>query len=176
MKKFYVLPGIIVLITISLSGCSTSNEFNNIIYDIEKTFPSAGIEKKMNLSLDNNSRPTADSFMEGIECFSNSDSEIIKSLKSIKKVRVTTYTINRFEESSGRTVSKIINRELKRHNWRCFLTVEKDYETFCGYYKQINNNYCGIFIFIQNDDGMVLVELNGYVKNIRNKLIKEHNS
>ncbi len=164
-NTFYI---ILMGLLFNLTGCNTSDEFNNIEKSIRDRIYPARLNNNFKFGIGALSTTM-------IGGFTRDEHEADTYMKEIKGVQVGMYEVDNSRKSADFHIPDNIGKCLVEKGWEPFVHVRKRHgENVSLFYRQVSENEASIYTIVLEHNELVIVEINGNLNTILEKAICEH--
>jgi hypothetical protein len=173
MKKIVVIIVICLLCLGIAAGvsCLTSHEFTDVATVVRTHIYPAQLNTKFTFRFGPMMILAAKMVLKQA---AEEEEPITEYLQAVRKVQVGVYDVQQSHETSHLTIPPEAEKHLTDLGWEPFVRVRQEEESVSLFYKQINEEIVSIYAIVFKKDELFIVEVQGQLDNIINKVIQEH--
>ncbi|MFQ5629473.1 MAG: DUF4252 domain-containing protein [bacterium] len=157
-----------------LSGCLWVPEFSSIVAEIQKQVPEARFKKSIQLNLG----PASLGFARAVlGLASDHDNDVLEAksyLEEVQSVKIAVYETYNLRSAKKIRMPAYLEKMIARNKWQTVVKVQEDREYVMAVYKMHRRSITEMFVLALNTDELVLVQVEGRLDKLFEKVMEEH--
>ena len=169
--------GVITLavgLSVLLSGCLWVPEFSGIVVEIQKQVPEARFKKSIQLNLG----PASLGFARAVlGLASDHDRDVLEAksyLEEVRSLKLAIYEQTKLHSEKKIKLPTYLEKLIERNKWQTVVKAQEDKELVIALYKLHRRSITEMFVLALNTDELVLVQVEGRLDKLFEKVMEEH--